>query len=355
MRRAEAAHDTDAAVPPELLATALEMTWTVGEHSRYELEAAREHFAVLRAAQLVNRAFHAASIGPFRALLVESETAMRWLAAMEARGVNEERGAMLRVFVMDTEQGDDVEILRLAASNLEVVVYTMLESAWPASLPLVHFLSLTYSTLSDLAAQHLPSLRTLHIDGVYTGSAPEWPSTGMPALRTLSLAFPDQIPSHELVNIERLVNLQSLSISSIYSGDLDLLFGNMSATAQSIEQLSLDFVQISLEGEEDDPQRTLDELRSGCAHAAARLPSLSALSLRYGHGGAEVSSADYVLSRMGQLIEDASTWPRLRRVEVGLASADDEHTLFELPEICERRGIKLVPMLKYASRPRYVR
>ena len=348
-------HDADAAVPPELLATALEMTWTVGEHSRYELEPAWLHFAVLRAAQLVNRAFYAASVGPFKELLVGNETALRWLEAMKARGVLDERAAMLRALVTDEGRGDPGEILRQASDNLVAVAYRNLKSLPQISLPLVHCLSVQHGGLETLAMCQMPSLRTVHIGHTLPGSAPAWSRAGTASLRSSTFAVPSHGPELELVNLERLVNLRSLAVRHLYSAELDALFGNMTAAAPSIERLSLDFVQASLEDEAGDPQATLDELRRGCACAARRLPWLNTLSLPFKHGNPEPSNADYVLGRMDQLIGIDANWPRLQRVEVGLTLTHDARTLFSLPENCVRRGIELVRLIECVARCRHAR
>ena len=335
------------------------MTWTVGEHSRYELEPAREHFAVLRAAQLVDHAYHGASLGPFQALLLGHQPAARWLEAMEKRGVLDQRAAMLRVVIA---KGDDasaaVEAILRAAGNVEVVSCAILAAvSHGTQLPLLRRLSFSFGTLAGVAEQregyHLPILRTLINLDVGWGPAPVWPSSCAASLHSLHLSFPSAAPGQELMGLDRLIALRNLHIGAIRAGELSDLFGYPTAPAPAVQHLSLDMTVFSIEDLGGDAEREMARIEKGCAHVAASLPGLVTLSLSFRHS--EKRAAEYLFAQLARLLDAASRWPMLLRIDSGLATADDAGRPASLRGVCLRPGIELEPLIGCARRPRCFR
>ena len=339
-----------APVPLELLSYALEATWeSDGRAPRFVRIAVHEHFAVLRAAQLVSRAFHAASRSHFEAYMPDSGMAKRWLAAMEAQGAVAQRASRLRILIAEGGGRGAVEVMRLAFSNLEIVDMEGVLGLSRHGLPSVRWLSVSCESLATITRQlqrsPTPSLRTLSVaafpssDGV-----PDWPSTCAASLLTLQFDFSVGGLGRELVGLERLVSLRSLRIRGISAVEMTLLFSAMRAPTPSVTHLSLNFLHIQLANEHwFAAEEAFASLRQGWAAVAIALPGLVTVSLPFRHGRTTMA-ADDVASALSDLIEADSAWPALARIEVGVASAATVSPLDQFASSCQRRGIELVPL-----------
>jgi len=278
---------------------------------------------------------------------------------MKARGVLDERAAMLRVVIAGGwNDAAAVEAIGHAAGNLEVVSCATLDAvSHGTQLPLLRRLSLSCGTLAGVAEQlegyHLPILRTLINLDVESGPAPAWPSSCAASLHGLHLSFPSAAPAQELMGLDRLLALRSLHITAIRATELSYLFGYTTAPAPAVQHLSLDISVLSIGDLGGDAGWYRARIEEGCAHVAACIPGLVTLSLSFRLG--EQRAAEYPLAQLARLLDAASTWPMLRRIDSGLATADDAGRLASLRGACLRRGIELVPLIGCARRPRCFR
>ena len=285
----------------------------------------------------------------------------RWLEAMRAQGVVEARASLLRIVVADPATSDGAAVVDLAADNLEVLLVPCTWRDSHLTLPRLRWLLVHRDSLDIIVdGRSMPSLRKLSVGAVMDGSVPDWSQTCAASLRTLHLDYStlrdSDGPGNELGGLDRLVSLRSLRIEGIYVSEMEAIFcSTMTAPAPAVTRLSLDFERQALDQEDGGRNAALVALGLGCEDAPTRLPGLIVLSMPFVHDAADVYSANAVLERMSQLLEDPATWPRLRRVEVGLATAHDEDALGSLPATCERRGIELVRMIEcgiLSCRPR---
>ena len=333
-------------MPAELLAYTIDLTWTIGKLSRYEEWPALDHFGVLQSAQLINRAFHAASRRQFQALLPSDAHAARWLAAMTARGELAARAALLRVLCAVVDGAPGSVVLREAAGNLGVIVVPdVLEgfARWPSSLPALRWLAVGSAAL-DTVAQHMraysmPSLATVVVECVLPGTAPDWPAAGAAALSTLVIHYQTDSPDAELGNLHRIVGLRSLRVVHVYAGELADVFNATEQPAPAVTHLSLGIAS-GTEKREDFGLEYCVAVQDSMVQAARRLPSLSRLTLTCRHTATSIS-ANFVLEAVAALLADDAAWPMLQRVEVRVATEADNEMLLGLRAACGRRGIEV--------------
>ena len=347
---------------------ALALTWDGDEESRFEEGPASQHLVVLRRAQLVDRRFNAAAEPLFAALIPSAAHAARWLSALSTCGDANRRVKRLRILVAAQCDSHTLDVVRRAAQTLEVLAVPdiVLEDgepdawweAWPAmTLPSLRWLSVEAEHLDELA-QLLARLQTSQLNtlcahsleaaGQEAAGPPQWSTDLAASLATLRLTYGGIEPVADLVNLHQLHRLRSLQLANLYAREMGPLFASMLQPAVSPTYLNLDFLPLSLKGEERANEDLARAVGQAWIDAALRLPSITYLALAHRLGGERIG-AHVVLEELTNRLDIDSTWPALRRVEVGLASANAMPLLDPLKEVCRRRNIDLVPLFGHVA------